>query len=76
MNIVAAAPERQPFPIDARVEEEDTYLVLSAAAVLSEPSAHPLRVLHEAHSAQPHPPGAVLVRAGVPLRLLAVTWSL
>jgi hypothetical protein len=59
-------------PADAVVVEEDTWLVLGAPPDVREPGEHPLRVLTEAHDAQPAAPGSVIVREGAPLRLLAV----
>jgi hypothetical protein len=76
LRIVAAPAARQPFPIDAVAAEEDTYLVLSAPPIIDEPVEHALRVLRDAHRAEPVVPGQVLVRPGVPLGLLAVVHDL
>lgn len=76
VQVVATLPGDPPFPLDAVVLEEDTYLVLSAEATLRLPGEHPLRVIHAAFDARPEPIGSVLVRAGDPLRLLAVVHDL
>ena len=73
----APAPrEVPPFAVDAFIEEEDTYLVLSAEATVREPREPLLRLLAEVHGAEPLEPGSVVVREGEPLRLLAVVHAL
>ena len=71
--VVAAAP---PSVVDAVVEEEDTYLVLSADPEVREPEVARLRAFHEAYTAEPAEPGSVVVRDGAPMRLLAVVHDL
>lgn len=74
---VTAAPEADPpFPVDARVEEEDTYLVLSAPPRVRKPTEPMIRLMTAIHEAVPEPPGSVVVRKGRPLRLLAVVHQL
>ena len=65
-----------PFPLDAVVVEEDTYLVLGAKPVAREMHESPERTLEEAESREPEIPGTVLVLEGSPLRLLAVVHDL
>jgi hypothetical protein len=72
---VVVAPER-PRAADAVVEEEDTYLVLSADPEVREPPVARLRAFHEAYTAEPAEPGSVVVRDGAPTRLLAVVHDL
>jgi hypothetical protein len=76
LRIVAAPVDAQPFPVDAVADEEDTFLVLSAEAVLHAPADHPIRVLHDAFAAEPAELGSVVVREDTPLRLLAVVHDL
>jgi hypothetical protein len=76
VRLVASALDQPPFPVDAVVAEEDTYLVLSAETDLQIPAEHPLRVLTAAHESEPQPPGSVVVRSGQPLELLAVVHDL
>ena len=57
---------------DAVVREEDTWLILSAAPEVTPPAEPLTRIMTELLTAQPHPPGTVLVREGHPLVLLAV----
>ena len=76
VRLVASPSDRPPFPVDAVVVEEDTYLVLSTATDLRIPEEHPLRVLTAAHESEPEPPGSVVVRSGQPLKLLAVVHDL
>jgi hypothetical protein len=72
----ATPSDRQPFPIEAMAVEDDSYLVLGAERVVSEPAEHPLHLLHRAASVEPVMPGTVVVRDGPPLRLLAVVHHL
>ena len=76
VRIIAAPEDMQPFPVDAIVFEEDTFLVLSAEPVLREPTDHPIKVLNDAWEAKPAEPGAVVVKATTPLRLLAIVHDL
>lgn len=72
---VVVAPER-PRAADAVVEEEDTYLVLSADPEVRESEVARLRAFHEAYTAEPAEPGSVVVRDDAPTRLLAVVHDL
>lgn len=77
VRIVAAPQTRPPFPVDAVVFEEDTFLVLSADPVVREPQGHPLRIINEALAAVPEQPGTVVVRGpGRPLHFLAIVHDL
>ncbi len=75
-RIVAAPRNRAPFPVDAVVEEEDTWLVLSAPAEVPARPEHPLRLMTALWEAEPLEPGTVVVRPGTPLRMLAVVHDL
>ena len=74
--ITVAPPWSQPFPVDALILEEDTWLALSAAPEIHEPAVHRIRTMTEAWEAEPAAPGSILVRPGVPLRILAVVHDL
>ncbi len=74
--IVVAPAYAAPFEVEAVVCEEDTFLVLSAAAEVCEPEAAREGVLAEAYGAEAITPGKVVVRTGEPLRLLAVVHDL
>lgn len=81
MTVWVAAPrDDPPFPVEALVEEEDTYLTLSAAAVLEPPTdaEHPVRVMTAAHAADEAPPGTLVVRhpVGRSLTFFAVVHKL
>ncbi len=74
---IFVGPEKMsPYPVDAVVAEEDTFLVLSADPELSESNESPIRVLTEALETRPETPGSVLVRDGHPLQLLAIVHDL
>jgi hypothetical protein len=74
--VAVASDEGPPFPVDAEVFEEDTYLALSADPEFRPSTEHPLRVLSEAAAAQPERPGTVVVKSGRPLRMLAIVHQL
>lgn len=74
---VVVVPEGvTPIALAAVVEEEDTYLVLSADPRVrdtGEPLGSALAAVRRAH---PLPPGSVAMRRGKPVRLLAVVHDL
>ena len=74
--VVAAPRDLPPFAVDAVVEEEDTYLVLSADRQVRPPREPLIRILTEVLEAQPVRPGSVVVRRRQPLALLAVVHDL
>lgn len=76
LRVVAAPETAPPFAVEAVVEEEDTYLVLSAPFVLPAEPEHPIRLMTELLEASGETPGSVVVRGGRPLRLLAVVHDL
>ncbi len=74
-ELVFSPPGAPPVTIDALVEEEDSYLSLSAEPVVDfteKPVEHPVRVMTAARDAEEIEPGTVVVRQGHPLKLLAV----
>ncbi len=75
-KLVFSAPGEPPFSIDALVEEEDSYLSLSAEPVLEMPVKHPVRVMTAAREAEEIEPGTVVVRQGNPVKLLAIVHRL
>ena len=76
VRIVAAPGDHPPFPVEAVVFEEDTYLVLSAGWDKIESDDHPVVILTEALDAKPEEPGSVVVTEDSPLRFLAVVYDL
>ncbi len=72
VRVVAAPQSAQPFPVDALVLEEDTYLVLSADPKAVSPVVHPVRLMTGVFDFSPETPGSVVVQESHPLRLLAV----
>lgn len=75
-RIVHGPREETPFAVDAIVEEEDSYLSLSAEPALTMTGEHPVRVMTAAREAKEVEPGTVVVRPGKPLKLLAVVHRL
>jgi hypothetical protein len=76
VRIVVAPEDQPPFPVEAMVFEEDTYLVLSAEWKKIESDDHPVAILVEALEAEPENPGSVTVLEDSPLRFLAVVHDL
>jgi hypothetical protein len=76
VRIVASPQDYPPFPVEAIVFEEDTYLVLSADWEKIESDDHPVAILVEALEAEPEKPGSVTVLEDTPLRFLAVVHDL
>ena len=74
--IVAAPQDDPPFDVEAVAYEEDTWLALSTETRVVRSPGHPVRVMTRVWEARPETPGNVLVRAGTPLRLLAVVHDL
>jgi len=75
VRIVAAPEDEPPFPVEAVVLEEDTYLVLSAGWDKIESDDPPAGILTEAFDAKPKEPGSVVVYEDSPLRFLAVVYD-
>ncbi|MDH3524489.1 MAG: hypothetical protein OES32_12965 [Acidobacteriota bacterium] len=67
---------RPPFAVQARVVEDDTWLVLGADPRFRESGEHPIRVHTAAWEAEPATPGSVVVRPGRPLELRAIVHDL
>lgn len=65
-----------PFPVDAIVREEDTFLVLGAGRGVEPPAEDLGALLRRAAEARERVPGTVEVRGGRPTELLAVVHDL
>jgi hypothetical protein len=76
VRIAFAPPHEPPFPVEAMILEEDTYLVLSAGTRIPEEAEHPIRVMTALWEAKPRAPGSVVVRPGLRTELLAVVHDL
>lgn len=72
VRIAAAPGDCPPFPVAAVALEEDTNLLMSAGAEIRDPVESFGKLLIEMAAFQSLEPGAVVVQAGSPLRLLAV----
>ena len=70
--VVVSGPDRPPFPVEALVLEEDTFLVLSAEPTVVDPPEEPMRLMTRLIETLPETPGSVLVRERDPVRMLAV----
>jgi len=76
LQIAASPKEYPPFPVDAFVYEEDTFLVLSADPTPRDVKVPMARIMTRLIETQPQAPGSILIRGIVPLRLLAVVHDL
>lgn len=76
LELVEAPADRRPFPVDARVLEEDTWKVLSAPPPVLPASEHPIRVMNRAWRAEPETLASVQVESGSPLRFVAIVYDL
>lgn len=78
VHVSVAPKDLPPFPVEAAVREEDTYLVLSSPAAPSLRAAglDPEELVAELRGFRPARPGTVVVRRGDVLELLAVVHDL
>jgi len=76
VRLVVAPKEWPPFLADALVEEEDTYLVLSADPEVQETREQPGELMAELLKTKPAVPGSVIVKEGRPLSLLPIVHDL
>jgi hypothetical protein len=77
VQLAFSTTEQPPFPIEARVIEEDTYLVLSSPPEIPPmPSPDPRKAMRELMDFDPYPPGTICLREGHPLQILAVVHDL
>ena len=76
VRIVAAPEDRPPFPVDAVVFEEDTFLVLSANPEVRDPNEPLLQVMTRVIETPLETPGSVLVKGNHPIHLLAIVHDL
>lgn len=76
IRIVVARHGDAPFAVAAEAFEEDTWLALSTETPVVRSPGHPVRVMTGVWESEPEKPGSVVVRSGVPLRLLAVVHDL
>jgi hypothetical protein len=76
VEITVAPEDRPPFPVDARVIEDDTYAVLGADPEFHPTAEHPVRLWTELKGLEPTPPGSVIVKGDRPLRMMAVVHDL
>lgn len=74
--VVAAAADAAPFGVQARILEEDAFLVLSAEPEVREVATPPVRVFDRAFNLEPKALGTLVVRGGSPLEILAVVHDL
>jgi len=74
---IFVGPENMaPYPVEAWAAEEDTYLVLSADPEVAESKEDLKQVMAQVLTTSPAAPGSVMVKAGYPLRLLAIIHDL
>jgi hypothetical protein len=62
IEVVPATMRAQPFAVDIRILEEDTWLIMGSAPILHETTSHPIRLMTDLIYQQPHKAGDVLLR--------------
>ena len=72
LRVAAAPKDASPFPVEAIVFEEDTFLVMSADPTPKDPKVPMVRVMTSLIETQPRVPGTVLLQGRSPLRMLAI----
>lgn len=75
LPVVLAPQAHPPFPVDALIREEDTFLVLDPDIAVRPTSEHPLRTINRAWNQKPLKPGSILVREQPILSYLAVIYD-
>jgi hypothetical protein len=74
---VFVGPENMaPYPVEAWVSEEDTYLVLSADTEVFESNQEVEPIMAQLLATSPATPGSVIIKNGYPLRMLAIIHDL
>lgn len=76
VTVITAREDRRPFPVDARVVEEDTWRVVGADPALPVGADPAIRVLEEVGEAGPEPLGSVTVHGSRPLMIVAIVYDL
>ncbi|MGD8386628.1 MAG: hypothetical protein PVG49_05780 [Desulfobacteraceae bacterium] len=72
VSVVVAPEHKPPFPVQARVLEEDTFLVMSARPTVCEPEEDPIRLMTRLIETRPEVPGSVRISGRRPYRILAI----
>lgn len=72
MRVAAAPKDAPPFPVEAIVFEEDTFLVMSADPTPSDPKVPMVRIMTGLIETQPRVPGTLVIKGRSPLRMLAI----
>lgn len=71
-KVVAAPKNTPPFPVEAMVFEEDTFLVMSADPTPSDVKVSMMRIMTGLIEARPRVPGTLVLQGRSPLRMLAI----
>jgi hypothetical protein len=72
LRVAAAPKDTPPFPVEAFVFEEDTFLVMSADPTARDPKVPMVKIMTRLIETQPRTPGSVLLQGQSPLRILAI----
>lgn len=72
IHIVVAPRHKAPFPVEATVVEEDTFLVLSEEPAVCEPAETPVHLMTRLIETRPEIPGSVLVKGSGPYKIMAI----
>ena len=72
LHVAAAPRDTPPFPIEALVFEEDTFLVMSADPAPREAKLPMVKIMTRLIETRPRTPGTVVLQGRSPLRILAI----
>jgi len=72
MRVTAAPKDAPPFPVEAIVFEEDTFLVMSADPTPKDPKVPMVRIMTSLIETPPREPGSLVLQGRSPLRMLAI----
>ena len=72
LRIAAAPKDAPPFPVEAIVFEEDTFLVMSADPTPKDRKVPLVKIMTNLIESQPRMPGTVVLQGQSPLRVLAI----
>jgi len=72
LHVAAAPRDTPPFPIEAFVFEEDTFLVMSADPTPHEAKLPMVKIMTRLIETRPRTPGTVVLQGRSPLRILAI----
>ena len=75
ITLMISPPDRAPFSIDARVREEDTYLLLDEETFIRDPRQDIQGLTESVKNFEPLKPGKLFRLGGSPMQLVAIVYD-